>query len=86
MLTVIHLDFTLEQYTVMESTRYVAIGIMLSGGISTSSIIVIVTPTEQSPISAIGRSCVHTYKIISLTLMNYLYQDHLSTLILIHST
>ena len=86
MLTVIHLDFTLEQYTVMESAGYVAIGIMLSGGISTSSITVVVTPTEQSPISAIGRSCVRTYKIISLTLMNFLYQDHLSTLILIHST
>ena len=61
MLTVIHLDFTLEQYTVMESAGYIAIGVMLSGGISTSSITVVVTPTEQS---ATGRSHVHTYKII----------------------
>ena len=64
MLTVIQLDFTLEQYTVMESAGYVAIGVMLSGGIATSSITVVVTPTELSPVSATGRSCIHAYKYI----------------------
>ena len=57
MLTVLLLDFTLERYIVMESQGYITIGVMLSGGIATSSITVLVTPTEQSPISARGRSC-----------------------------
>ena len=54
MLTVIHLDFTLEQYIVMESEGYIPIGIMLSGGTAISSITVLVTPAEQSPLSATG--------------------------------
>ena len=68
----------------MESAGYVAVGIMLLGGTATSSITVVVTPTEQSPVSAMGRLFVHN-TTISLTLMNYLCQDHLSTLILNHS-
>ena len=51
---VLFLNFTLGQYEVMESVGHVEIGVMLSGGTSAYSITVIVTPTEQSPISAIG--------------------------------
>ena len=39
----------------MESEGYVPVGVMLSGGTSTTPITVIVTPTEQSPISAMGK-------------------------------
>ena len=53
--TVLFLNFTLEQYIVMESEGYVPVGVMLSGGTSTTPITVIVTPTEQSPISAMGK-------------------------------
>ena len=53
--TALFLNFTLEQYVVMESEGYVPVGVMLSGGRSTTPITVIVTPTEQSPISAMGK-------------------------------
>ena len=51
---VLYLNFTLSQYTVMESNGYVPIGVTLSGAISTTPITVRVTPTEQLPISARG--------------------------------
>ena len=53
--SVLFVNFTLEQYVVMESEGYVPVGVMLSGGTSTTPITVIVTPTEQSPISAMGK-------------------------------
>ena len=52
--TVLYLNFTLSNNIILESDGYVPIGITLSGGISTTPITVIVTPTEQSPISATG--------------------------------
>ena len=45
---VLILDFTMEQYNVLESVGYVEIGVMLLRGISTTPITVVVTPTEQS--------------------------------------
>ena len=47
-------QFELEQYIVMESEGYVPVGVMLSGGTSTSPITVMVTATQQSSIFAIG--------------------------------
>jgi len=50
------MDFTLEQYSAMESAEYVEIGVMfLSGGTSTTPITVVVTPAELSPLTAMGK-------------------------------
>ena len=52
---VLFVQFGLEQYIVMETEGYVPVGVMLSGGTSTTPITVIVTPTEQSPMFEIGK-------------------------------
>ena len=52
---VLFVQFGLEQYIVMETEGYVPVGVMLSGGTSTTPITVIVTPTEQSSMFEIGK-------------------------------
>lgn len=52
------LNFTLEQYNVMESEDYVEIGVMFLGGTSNTPITLIVTPIEQS---ALGRYTIHLH-------------------------
>ena len=58
-------QFTLEQYIVMESVGYVEVGVMLSGGTSTTPITVIVTPMLQSQISTMGEQYNYTYVYVT---------------------
>jgi len=58
---VIHL--TSGQFTGTESSGSVEVMVMIVGGTSTSPISAIVTPSEQSPVSATGKECIHRYDV-----------------------
>ena len=48
--------FRQEQYTGLEATRFLMITLELIDGVSSNPFSVIVTPSEQSPVSAQGNS------------------------------
>ena len=60
---VLVINFTSEQFTVTESSGLVEVMVMMEGGTSTSPISVIVTPSEQSPVSATGKECIGRYDV-----------------------
>ena len=52
----IRVRFTQTQYTGSEATGFVMVTLKLRNGVSSSPFSVIVTPSEQSPVSAKGNS------------------------------
>ena len=60
----VRVNFSRKDYTAVETEGFVEIRIILSGGTSNISITLTVTPTEHSPISAMGRLYVQINGII----------------------
>jgi len=54
---VLEVEFVSEQFTGSESSRFIEVVVRLTGGTSNTPITVIVTPSEQSPVSAMGMLC-----------------------------
>ena len=52
MLTV---EFASGQFSGTESSQSIEVVVRITGGISNNPVIVTVTPTEQSPVSAMGK-------------------------------
>ena len=55
---VLTVEFSENQFAGLESSGRVPVTLMLRGGTSASDISVIVTPSDQSPVSAQGKRCV----------------------------
>ena len=53
---VITVRFTQNRFTGSETTGFIPVNLELNGGSSTSPFTVMVTPSEQSPVSAEGNS------------------------------
>ena len=51
-------EFTQATFTSSESSGTLPVSLLLRGGTSASDISVIVTPSDQSPVSAQGKRCV----------------------------
>jgi len=51
-------EFSQTVFTGSESSGTLPVFLLLRGGTSTNPISVIVTPSDQSPVSAEGKSCV----------------------------
>ena len=51
-------EFTQATFTSSESSGTLPVSLSLRGGTSASDISVIVTPSDQSPVSAQGKRCV----------------------------
>ena len=75
MLCTATLSFTSEKFTVSESMGYVEIGVMLSGRTFDFPITVIITPSEQSPISAMGKYIRMYIHIMLYVLVLHLYNS-----------
>ena len=54
MYVVLIVEFASAQFVGSESTEFVEVTVRVTGGVSSSSITVTVTPSEQSPVSAMG--------------------------------
>ena len=52
---VLLVEFTSGQFTGSESSGFIEVIVRVTRGSSTTPIIVTVTPTEQSPVSAMGK-------------------------------
>ena len=52
-----------EQFTGTESSGLVEVKVVMVGGTSTSPIIVIITPSQQSPLSATGMEHIGRYDV-----------------------
>ena len=57
MYVAVRVNFSRRDYTVMETAGSVQIRIVIFGGTSNIPITLTATPSEQSPISALGKSC-----------------------------
>ena len=53
---VLTVEFTSGQFTGSELSESIEVEVRITGGTSTTPITVTVTPTEQSPVSAVGKS------------------------------
>ena len=53
-LLVLVVEFTSGQFTGSESSGFIEVVVRLTGGTSNTPITVTVTPSEQSPVSAMG--------------------------------
>ena len=53
--TVLRIGFTQTAFFGLEKSGFISVTLMLSGGISTNDITVIITPSDQSPLSAKGK-------------------------------
>ena len=62
-LIVLVISLTSEQFTGIESSGLVEVMVMMERGTSTSPISVIVTPSEQSPVSATGKEYIGRYDV-----------------------
>ena len=49
------MEFGSDEFVGSESTGHVEVVVIISGGSSTTPIEVVVTPSEQSPVSATGK-------------------------------
>ena len=54
-------QFSKDTYTGSERSGIIPVTLMLKGGISLNTIIVIVTLSDQSPVSAEGKKCLSYY-------------------------
>jgi len=63
---VLTVEFELDKFTGLESSELIEVVVRIKGGISRTPITVMVTPTEQSPVSsAIGTYICDEYKYIN---------------------
>jgi len=60
---VLVIHFAFNQFTGTELSGLVEVMVMMEGGISTSPISVIVTPSEQTSASAIGKEYIGRYDV-----------------------
>ena len=51
-------EFASGQFTGLESSGFIEVIVRVTGGVSSSPITVTVTPSEQSPVSAMGKLCI----------------------------
>ena len=57
----LEVEFVSEQFTGSESSRFIEVVVRLTGGTSNIPITVTVTPSEQSPVSAMGNWWIWMY-------------------------
>ena len=57
------ISLTSEQFAGTESSGLVEVMVMMEGGTSISPISIIVTPSEQSPVSATGKEYIGRYNV-----------------------
>jgi len=63
---VLTVEFDSDKFTGSESSKFIEVVVRIQGGTSKTPITVIVTPTEQSPVSsAIGTYICDEYKYIN---------------------
>ena len=78
------MEFASEQFTGSESSGFIEVVVRITGGTSITPITVTVTPTEQSPVSAMGK-LVYIQSQLYLSLITIIIQDQVWTFIPIHS-
>ena len=62
---VLVVEFASGQFTGSESSGFIEVIVRVTGGISSTPITVTVTPSEQSPVSAMGMYvCMYMYMLL----------------------